>query len=651
MKYALLVAWREYAESAKAKGFWLGILLIPAIFFLSIQAPIWLEQKATPVRHFVMLDQSGSLRGAIETDLEKAYQTRVLQALQEYARKNTPPPNGSDQRTNAAANAGYARNVDGFIKDGGQDAFLKKLGPRLKPGAPPFQAPRRNYRAVSLPAEVNTDADLATIADQLKPYLRGEKRIQVDGAEVNLAAAVLIPRDIQSHIARPVSKAAATNSNSSVGGNGVDEWRGTLEAGQASLRLVLKVRMAANGMRTATLDSLDQGAFNIPVSNITTDGHILRFEVNSIQGAYEGTLDKAGTEAVGHWTQTGQSLPLTLALMQSASTPHVATVITDTSGGTKSPETRPSLVDTSAVQFWSVNASDPALRDEIERAMNSEVRQREYVARGLDSKVIRQVEQTYVPFASLNPKKEKGKESVSAVDTIRQWAPSAFVYLLWLSIFMIVQMLLTNTIEEKSNRIIEVLLSSVTPGELMIGKLFGIAAIGLTMIAAWMFAAFGILSWKAGGSSVLAGQILAVLKGSNLIFVFTLYFILGYLMYAGFILALGSVCNTLKEAQSYMGVLTMIMMVPLMTMTFIPKDPNGPIARVLSWIPLYTPFAMMNRASADPPAVDLVGTFVLLMICTVGAMWMAGKIFRIGILRTGQPPKILEMLRWALRKS
>jgi len=79
MKYALLVAWREYAESAKAKGFWLGILLIPAIFFLSIQAPIWLEQKATPVRHFVMLDQSGSLRGRSKRIWEKAYQTRVLQ--------------------------------------------------------------------------------------------------------------------------------------------------------------------------------------------------------------------------------------------------------------------------------------------------------------------------------------------------------------------------------------------------------------------------------------------------------------------------------------------------------------------------------------------------------------------------------------------
>jgi ABC-type Na+ efflux pump permease subunit len=95
-----------------------------------------------------------------------------------------------------------------------------------------------------------------------------------------------------------------------------------------------------------------------------------------------------------------------------------------------------------------------------------------------------------------------------------------------------------------------------------------------------------------------------------------------------------------------MGVITMIMVVPLMTMMFIPKDPNGTLATVLSWVPLYTPFIMMNRAAADPPLFDLIGTMVLLIGCTAIALWMAGKIFRIGVLRTGQPPKLLELLRW-----
>jgi ABC-2 type transport system permease protein len=144
---------------------------------------------------------------------------------------------------------------------------------------------------------------------------------------------------------------------------------------------------------------------------------------------------------------------------------------------------------------------------------------------------------------------------------------------------------------------------------------------------------------------------LILLKGSNLVPMFSLYFLLGYLMYAAFILSIGSVCNTIKEAQSYMAVLTMVMMVPLLTMTFIPKDPNGPLARVLSWIPIYTPFTMMNRAAADPSRFDLIGTFVLLLVTTGLALWLAGKIFRVGILRTGQPPRILEMLAWVRRKD
>jgi ABC-2 type transport system permease protein len=111
-------------------------------------------------------------------------------------------------------------------------------------------------------------------------------------------------------------------------------------------------------------------------------------------------------------------------------------------------------------------------------------------------------------------------------------------------------------------------------------------------------------------------------------------------------MALGSLCNTLKEAQNFMGVVTIILIVPLFTMAFIPRDPNGTLATVLSWIPLYTPFVMMNRATASPPLFDLVGTMILMLASTGLSLWLSAKIFRIGILRTGQPPKLLELLRW-----
>lgn len=303
-----------------------------------------------------------------------------------------------------------------------------------------------------------------------------------------------------------------------------------------------------------------------------------------------------------------------------------------------------------AVEYWSGNLTDKTLRNYIENAINQELKRREYIARGLDAALFREVENTRVPISELNPKKEQGQERVSKAEVIAQWAPVAFVYLMWVALFSISQMLLTNTIEEKSNRIIEVLLSSVTPSEFVLGKLAGIAAVGLTMVGAWLASLLSVLAWKTSGQSEVVTQFVTVLHGSHLMTAFVVYFFFGYLLYAGIILSIGSVCNTLKEAQNYMGVITMLMMVPLLTMMFIPKDPNGTVATALSWIPIYTPFIMMNRAAADPPLFDVIGTMVLLIASTIFVLWGAVKVFRVGILRSGQPPKLIEMLRWLRAK-
>lgn len=446
MRFALLIALHEYVENAKTKGFWIGMFMLPLIIFVSIEGMGLLQNKSTPVRHYIIVDQSGAFTKAVEASIKNH-------------------------------------------ERGGEKRFAR----------------------AAMPEGIGTNDDLASLARNLKPYLRHEKKVDADGRKVELDAAILIPSNIEAQVVRP--------------------------------------------------------------------------------GANFG-----GTQARG-------------------------------------------------IEYWSINLADSALRDEVEHAVNNEVRRREYLAHGMDTAVVKQIEQTRAPFSSLNPNKQEGDEKVGAADVIRQWAPSGFVYLLWIAIFTISQMLLNNVIEEKSNRIIEVLLSSVTPGELMLGKLAGIAALGLTMVAAWMVALVAALLSKSTASSV-AQPILVLIKTSALVPMFCFYFLLGYLMYAAFILALGSVCNTIKEAQNYMAVITLALMVPMMTMWFIPKDPNGTLARVLSWIPLYTPFIMLNRVNANPPLIDLIGTALLLLATTALALWMAGKIFRIGVLRTGQPPRIIELFRW-----
>ncbi len=298
------------------------------------------------------------------------------------------------------------------------------------------------------------------------------------------------------------------------------------------------------------------------------------------------------------------------------------------------------------IQYWASNQADQDLRKWVEAAINEEVRRVEYETHGMDSEAVRKVENTRIPITRLNPRKEEGEEEVSMADLVRDWAPLGFVYLLWIALMTIAQMLLNNTIEEKSNRIIEVLLSSVTTTELMAGKLMGIAGVGLTMLLAWVLSLFGVLSFMAGPEAEWAGHLLDILASSGFLTYFLVYFLLGYLLYAGIFLAIGSVCNTLKEAQNFMGAIMIFMMVPLLTMAFIPKDPHGPLATTLSWIPFYTPFVMMNRAAADPPLFDLIGTTVVLALSVVGMLWVSARVFRTGILRTGQPPRLLELLRW-----
>ena len=127
---------------------------------------------------------------------------------------------------------------------------------------------------------------------------------------------------------------------------------------------------------------------------------------------------------------------------------------------------------------------------------------------------------------------------------------------------------------------------------------------------------------------------------------FLAYFILGYLLYAAVLVALGSLCNTVTDAQNMMPAIMLVLLVPLMAMVPVAQDPNGAMARVLSFIPPFTPFTMMNRAAGPPAMWEYAATTLLLAVSILVAWWAGAKIFRIGILLTGKPPKIREVLRW-----
>ena len=301
---------------------------------------------------------------------------------------------------------------------------------------------------------------------------------------------------------------------------------------------------------------------------------------------------------------------------------------------------------TEAIQYWSTNLAVDDLPERIRNALNRETRRRLYVARGVDVAQVHEIEATYARLGTFDPGKAAGTETVSTADRIARNVPVAFVYLLWMSIFTVMQMLLNNTVEEKSNRIAEVLLSSVTPNEIMLGKLLGIAGIGLTMVTTWLTTIFIAAHVYHGAGAEVIGPAVDSVVASGLIPMFLLCFLLGYLIYAGLFLSIGALCNDIKEAQSFQGPMMLIMMVPLFTMISINRDPHGTLATIMTWIPLYTPFTMMNRAAADPPLMELIGATALMIATALLLILSAGRIFRMAMLRAGGRPKVAEIVQW-----
>lgn len=181
----------------------------------------------------------------------------------------------------------------------------------------------------------------------------------------------------------------------------------------------------------------------------------------------------------------------------------------------------------------------------------------------------------------------EGQEAhVETKDTLHQWVPIAFVYLLWISVFSISQMLLTNTVEEKSNRIIEVLLSSVSPLQLMSGKILGIAATGLTIILSWiLFFFFALKALPFMMGMPLSFDLSFIMSDFRYLGSFVAYFMFGYFFYAALLVGMGSVCNSLKEAQNLMTPVILILLVPMFAMVPVGQDPNGTLAKVLSFFP------------------------------------------------------------------
>lgn len=218
--------------------------------------------------------------------------------------------------------------------------------------------------------------------------------------------------------------------------------------------------------------------------------------------------------------------------------------------------------------------------------------------------------------------------------------PLAVVLLSFMAVMMS-QTMLQNTLEEKQQRIAEVLLGSVKPGELMLGKVVGSAGVSLTMLLLYL-----------GGGIWTLGQLgLTGLLRHELVAWLLFFTVLGVLIFGSIFTAVGAACNELKEAQAFLLPVMMLLLLPLMILTKIMEAPMSGFSTALSFVPIWTPLLMPLRLAATEavplwqPVAGAVGS-----VLTAGAaIWAGGRVLRVGLLLQGKPPRIGQLIGWILR--
>jgi ABC-2 type transport system permease protein len=205
---------------------------------------------------------------------------------------------------------------------------------------------------------------------------------------------------------------------------------------------------------------------------------------------------------------------------------------------------------------------------------------------------------------------------------------------------------LRGVLEEKSSRIVEVIVANVRPMELMLGKIFGVGAVGLTQYASWVLVAMNLAVPGLLGIAAMEGS--TALVSPTLLVFFVVFFILGYFMFASFYAAIGAAFNTEEEAQQMQTVVSMVMALSLMFMFPVLANPDSTLSVVLSLIPLFAPVLFFMRMTVQmPPLWQTVLCLALLVGFILLVARFAAAIYRIGILMYGKRPTFGDMVRWA----
>jgi len=291
------------------------------------------------------------------------------------------------------------------------------------------------------------------------------------------------------------------------------------------------------------------------------------------------------------------------------------------------------VMEKGKIEYRSENVGNIRDQERFSKILEDVIIERRLEARGYNAKAIRDLS-TDVDVKTIKVS-TKGEEKESGfLETF--FTGYIFIMMLFMLVMTSGQMMIRSLIEEKSNRIVEVLMSSCTSRELLTGKVLGLSLLGLTTISFWLLILVGVNLSMA--TPFVSFDHLALLL---------VYFVLGYLLYVAIFITAGAPVSTEQEAQQMTAYVMLLVMFPIALAIPAMQNPDSMMVKVLSQIPLLTPTMMALRLSIQAPALwEIALSLVTLSASIVGMMWVAAKVFRIGILLTGKRPNLKEMYRW-----
>ena len=298
----------------------------------------------------------------------------------------------------------------------------------------------------------------------------------------------------------------------------------------------------------------------------------------------------------------------------------------------------------STIHFYAMTSSAQPTTRWLEGAINAVAAERRFASAGVDkSQVIRMTASGDLVRFGLVERGPDGKavEAKEVDDIERIGLPMFVLVLMFMSVMTGAMHLLNAVIEEKISKISEVLLGSVTPVELLTGKLLGVVGVSLLLTAVYLIG--GIYTVVSFGRADLIDPVL--------IGWFLLYLICASLLFGAIFLAVGSACSNLKDSQSMIQPAMMLILLAYLGSFVVMRAPESGLAVGMSLFPTITPFAMMLRLALPPgpPLWQVVLSVVLLVGFTAVIIWAAARIFRVGLLMQGKPPNLPELLKWVWR--